>query len=164
MGGMKSGPQTKGSSVIGSGSGFRLFRAQGRFGVDVDVSEMRSRCHYDLIIGVHDQTDSAVFNGNAVKRLLETDQSSAERAFLTENAEIVQIRNAEQRGVLRNERASRFFGRARKRFAREIVNHVGRAAEIVPAGTHIRSVRRRFQIFERGVLFARCAAQILQIA
>ena len=66
---------------ISGGGGFRLFHIQGRFGVDIDISEKRTGSHNHLIVGVHYQTDSAVFDRNAVKRLLKTNQISAECVF-----------------------------------------------------------------------------------
>jgi hypothetical protein len=64
----------------------RLSGGKRRLRVDRHVAEVRTRSHNHLFVGVHHQTDAAVFDGNIVKGLLKANHIAAERRALAEHS------------------------------------------------------------------------------
>src|SRR5688572_11975727 len=88
---------------------------------------------------------------------------STQRIARAEDAEVIQLGYAEDARVLHDERACRFFRRARIRLRCEVVHHVGRSAEIVPAGGHVWCVYRCLKVVESGELRGCCLSDVRQM-
>src|SRR4051794_20256086 len=87
---------------------------------------------------------------------------STERSAGAEHAKVIQLGYAEEARVLHHERTCCFFRRARIGLRREVVNHIGRATEIVPACRHVWCVYRRLKIVERRELRRCCLTYVRQ--